>query len=56
MKQVMIMAVSALLFASCQKAPDGFVINGEVTDMPDGKIYLKAFRNKMFFTVDSTEI
>lgn len=56
MKQVMIMAISALLFASCQESPGGFVINGEVTDMPDGKIYLKAFRNKMFFTVDSTEI
>ena len=34
----------------------GYVINGEVENMPDGKIYLKSFRNKMFFDVDTAEI
>lgn len=50
------MALAALLMAGCQEAPKGYVINGEVEDMPDGTIYLKSFRNKMFFDVDTAEI
>lgn len=46
MKQFVV-ALTALL--SCQETPKGYVINGEVSGMPpDGKIYLKSFRNKMF--------
>lgn len=56
MKQVMTMALSALLLASCQDAPKGYVINGVVENMPDGPIYLKSFRNKMFFDVDTAEV
>lgn len=56
MKHVAMMAVAALLMAGCQEAPKGYVINGEVENMPDGKIYLKSFRNKMFFDVDTAEI
>lgn len=56
MKHVGMMALAALLMAGCQEAPKGYVINGEVEDMPDGTIYLKSFRNKMFFDVDTAEI
>ena len=56
MKQFVLVALTALLMASCQETPKGYVINGEVSGMPDGKIYLKSFRNKMFFDVDTAEI
>lgn len=56
MKYVGMMALATLLMAGCQEAPKGYVIHGEVENMPDGKIYLKSFRNKMFFDVDTTEI
>ena len=46
----------ALTLMGCQEAPKGYVINGVVDGMADGKIYLKAFRNKMFFDVDSAEV
>lgn len=56
MKQVGIWALAALLLAGCQEAPKGYVIHGEVTGMPEGKIYLKSFRNKMFFDVDTADV
>ena len=39
-----------------QEAPKGYVINGEVTGRTEGKVYLKSFRNKMFFDVDTAEL
>ena len=51
MKQFCMMALAGLLVVGCQEVPKGYVINGEVENMPDGKIYLKSFRNKMFFDV-----
>lgn len=56
MKQFVCMALVALLLAGCQEAPKGYVINGEVAGMPDGKVYLKSFRNKMFFDVDTADV
>lgn len=56
MKQAGIWAIAALLLASCQEAPKGYVIHGEVAGMPEGKIYLKSFRNKMFFDVDTADV
>ena len=56
MKQFCMMALAGLLVVGCQEVPKGYVINGEVENMPDGKIYLKSFRNKMFFDVDTAEI
>ena len=55
MKQFCMMALVGLLVVGCQEVPKGYVINGEVENMPDGKIYLKSFRNKMFFDVDTAE-
>lgn len=56
MKRLIATALVALTLASCQKAPKGYVINGEVAGMPEGKIYLKSFRNKMFFDVDTADV
>lgn len=56
MKQLGMWALAALMMASCQEAPKGYVINGTVENMPDGPVYLKSFRNKMFFDVDTAEI
>lgn len=56
MKQFCMMALVGLLVVGCQEVPKGYVINGEVENMPDGKIYLKSFRNKMFFDVDTAEV
>lgn len=56
MKRLIATALVALTLASCQEAPKGYVINGEVAGMPEGKIYLKSFRNKMFFDVDTADV
>lgn len=56
MKRLAVTALVALTLASCQETPKGYVINGEVVGMPEGKIYLKSFRNKMFFDVDTAEV
>ena len=50
MKQFCMMALAGLLVVGCQEVPKGYVINGEVENMPDGKIYLKSFRNKCSLT------
>ena len=47
---------SLMLAMGCQEAPKGYVIKGEVADMPTGKVFLKVFRNKMFFDVDTAEV
>lgn len=56
MKQLALMFMTLFLLASCQETPKGYVINGTVENMLDGAIYLKSFRNKMFFDVDTAEI
>lgn len=56
MKRLAVTALGALMLASCQEAPKGYVINGEVTGRAEGKVYLKSFRNKMFFDVDTAEL
>ena len=56
MKRLVATALVALMLASCQEAPKGYVINGEVTGRTEGKVYLKSFRNKMFFDVDTAEL
>ena len=56
MKRLAVTVLVALMLASCQEAPKGYVINGEVTGRTEGKVYLKSFRNKMFFDVDTAEL
>lgn len=48
--------LASALFVSCQSTPEGYKIEGEVEGVQEGKIYLKSFRNKMFFDVDTAEI
>lgn len=50
------MLLAAFFMIGCRQTPKGYVINGEVEGMADGKIYLKSFRNKMFFDVDTADI
>lgn len=56
MKNVCIWALLALLMVGCGEGEKGYVINGEVAGVTEGEIYLKAFRNKMFFDVDTAEV
>lgn len=56
MKQFLFMVLVALLMVGCQETPKGYVINGEVEGMTDGTVYLKTFRNKMFFDVDTAVV
>lgn len=50
------MLAGCLLAVGCQEAPKDYVIKGEVSDMPEGKVYLKVFRNKMYFDVDTADV
>ena len=56
MKRLVATVLVALTLTSCQETPKGYVINGEVTGRTDGKVYLKSFRNKMFFDIDTAEL
>ncbi|MDR0430318.1 MAG: AhpC/TSA family protein [Tannerellaceae bacterium] len=56
MKCFLFAVFAGLLFVSCQQAPKGYVINGEVKGQSEGMVYLQSFRNKMFFDTDSAEI
>ena len=46
MKRLVVTALVALTLASCQEAPKGYVINGEVTGRTDGKVYLMSIRQR----------
>lgn len=56
MKQFLIIILIGLLLTGCQQIPEKYVINGEIKGVAEGKVYLKSFRNKMFFDVDSADI
>lgn len=57
MKKIGLTALLAsTMLMSCQTSPEGYKIEGEVEDVTEGKIYLKSFRNKMFFDVDTADI
>jgi peroxiredoxin len=56
MKRLLVAVLAVFMLASCQESPKGYVINGEVEGVTEGKIYLKSFRNKMFFDVDTAEV
>ncbi|GEM_PF-39921 len=56
MKPLLLIIFLSVLLISCRQASKDYVINGEVTGLTEGKIYLKSFRNKMFFNIDSTQL
>jgi peroxiredoxin len=56
MKRLWFVLLAALMMAGCTSKPDGYVIKGTVVGMTEGKVFLKAFRNKMFFVVDTAVV
>lgn len=56
MRGFMMCALAACCLLGCQEAPKGYQIQGEVKGKTDGVVYLKVFRNKMFFDVDTAEV
>ena len=51
---LILLLFTGLILVSC--APKGYEIKGEVADVQSGTVFLKIFRNKMFFDVDSAQI
>lgn len=55
MKKVLILFCAAVVLLGC-KPSNEYVIHGTANNVTEGTIYLQVFRNKMYFTVDSTEL
>ena len=53
---VLVGALAVLAFSSCAEEKKGYVIDGQVTDVNDGMMYLKKYVGKSFVDVDSTAI
>ena len=53
---VLVGAFAVLAFSSCAEEKKGYVIDGQVTDVKDGMMYLKKYVGKSFVDVDSTAI
>ena len=53
---VLVGALAVLAFSSCAEEKKGYVIDGQVTDVKDGMMYLKKYVGKSFVDVDSTAI
>lgn len=49
-------ALMVVAFSSCAEEKKGYVIDGQITDVKDGMMYLKKYVGKSFVNVDSTAI
>ena len=49
-------AMAAIAFSSCAEEKKGYVIEGQVTDVKEGMMYLKKYVDKTFVEVDSAAI
>ena len=49
-------ALAILAFSSCADEKKGYVIDGQITDVKDGTMYLKKYVDKTFVEVDSAVI
>ena len=49
-------AMAVMAFSSCAEEKKGYVIDGQVTDVKEGMMYLKKYEGKSFVDVDSTAI
>lgn len=56
MRQFIILALGLALLAGCGQVQEGYRIEGSVKGQTEGQVYLKLFRNKMYFNVDTAEI
>lgn len=55
-KYFLALICAVLMLSGCRETPEGYVISGVVSDQKEGTVYLKSFRNKMFFDVDSAAL
>ena len=53
---VLVGALALLAFSSCAEEKKGYVIDGQVTDVKEGMMYLKKYVEKSFVEVDSAVI
>lgn len=56
MKKLFIIVVAAIAFLSCKENTLQYSIEGTIKGVTEGAVYLKKFRNKMYFDVDTAEI
>ena len=49
---VLVGALAVLAFSSCAEGKKGYVIDGQVTDVKDGMMYLKKYVGKSFVDVN----
>ena len=54
--KLMVGALMMVAFASCAEEKKGYVIDGQVTDVKEGMMYLKKYVDKTFVDVDSAVI
>ena len=48
--------VAFIAFSSCTEEKKGYVIDGQISDVKEGMMYLKKYEGKSFVDVDSTAI
>ena len=53
MVNVLFAGVLAMTVLSCGEEKKGYTLNGEISDVKDGMVYLKKYQDKSFIAVDS---
>lgn len=53
---VVFAGVLAMAVLSCSEEKKGYTLNGEISDVKDGMVYLKMYQDKSFIVVDSAVI
>ena len=53
---VLFAGVLAMTVLSCSEEKKGYTLNGEISDVKDGMVYLKKYQDKSFIAVDSAVI
>lgn len=56
MVNVLFAGVLAMTVLSCGEEKKGYTLNGEISDVKDGMVYLKKYQEKSFIAVDSAVI
>ena len=56
MVNVLFAGVLAMTVLSCGEEKKGYTLNGEISDVKDGMVYLKKYQDKSFIAVDSAVI
>lgn len=53
---VLFAGVLAMTVLSCSEEKKGYTLNGEISDVKNGMVYLKKYQDKSFIDVDSAVI